>query len=202
MKFHTKSLLLVAALMFALAGSASAVGFSVGANVGMHGFTGDAGEGLKSGLVFAGQGDYSLNPMWSVGANLSFSTSKHEDDGKNAEDVYPGGGLTGEISSDLKITQFGVHAKFFPPMTGSPIAPYLVAGAGMYMAKATWEVGSYSENSDESDMGFRGGIGANYAVSPVLAINAEADFHQIMTEDESTNMYTLRAGIMFKLGAK
>lgn len=202
MRFPKLSLFLALALTTMLAGSALAVGFSVGANAGMHGFTGDAGDGLKSGLVFGVQGDYSINPMWSAGATIGYSMSKHEDDGKLAQDLYPGGGLTGEISSDLKITQVGLNAKFFPPMTGSPIAPYLTAGVGMYMAKATWEVGSYNENSDESDFGFRGGAGANYAVNPVFAINAEADFHQIQTEGDSTNMYTIRAGVVFKLNSK
>lgn len=202
MRFTKLPILAVLALTAVLTSPAFAVGFSVGANVGMHGFTGDAGEGIKSGLVFGVQGDYSINPMWSAGATVAYATSKHEDDGKLAEDVYPGGGLTGTINSDLKLTQIGVHAKFFPPMTGSPIAPYLVAGAGMYLSKATWEVGSYNENADDSNFGFRGGAGANYAVNPVLAINAEADFHTIMTENESTNMYTIRAGVMLKLNSK
>lgn len=202
MRFPKLPILVALALTATLASSALAVGFSVGANAGMNGFTGDAGDGLKSGLVIGVQGDYSINAMWSAGATVGYAMSKHEDDGKLAEVVYPGGGLTGTISSDLKITQLGVHAKFFPPMTGSPIAPYLVAGAGMYLAKATWEVGSYNENTDESDFGFRGGVGANYAVNPVFAINAEADFHSIQTEGDSTNMYTIRAGVMFKLNSK
>ena len=201
MRFQ-KSLVLALVLTAALSGSALATGFSVGVTAGMHGFTGDAGEGLKSGLIFAANGDYSINEMWSAGANLSYSTTKHEEDGKDAAVLYPGSGLTGTISSDLKITQFGVHAKFFPPLTGSPIAPYLVAGAGYYMSKYEFSAGSYSESGDASDPGFRGGVGANYAVNPVFAINAEVDYHSIMTEDESTAMYTARAGVVFKLASK
>ena len=202
MRFPKKSLLLVLALSASLTGSAFATGFSVGATAGMNGFTGDAGEGLKSGLVIAGFGDYMVNDMWAIGVDLSYAISKHEDDGKLAEVVYPGGGLTGEITSEVKVMQFGVHAKVFLPMTGSPIAPYLLAGAGMYNGKSEWSVPGYSEESDDSDPGFRGGVGANFTVNPMFGINAEADFNSIMTEGESTNMYTIRAGVVFKLASK
>lgn len=197
-----KSLLLVVAFSLMLAGSALAAGFTLGVNGGMAKFTGDAGEGLKTGLVFGATGDYMVNDMWAVGGNLGYQMTKHEDDGKLAEDVYPGGGLTGEIESKFNITQVGVHAKFFPPMQDSPIAPYLVAGAGMYMSKYEWSVPGYSEEGDESDFGFRGGAGATYAVNEQVGINVEADFHSIATEGESTNMFSVRAGVMFKLGSK
>jgi len=197
MRFPTKSLLLVLAFSVALASSALAVGFSVGVTGGMNKFTGDAGEGLKTGMVFGAHGDYMINDMWAAGANLAYSMNKHEEDGEDAATLYPG--LTGEISSELKILQFGAHAKFFPPMTGSPIAPYLVAGLGMYNWKSEFSTTGYSEDVSETDFGFRGGVGANYSVNPVFGINAEADFHSIMTEDESTNLFTVRAGVVFKL---
>jgi outer membrane protein W len=197
-----KSLLLVLAFTLALAGSAMAAGMTLGVNGGMAKFTGDAGEGLKTGMIFGATGDYMVNDMWAVGGSVSYLMTKHEDDGKNAEDVYPGGGLTGEIESKFNVIPIGVHAKFFPPMKDSPIAPYLLAGAGMYMSKYEWSAGDYSEEGDESDFGFRGGAGATYAVNEQVGINVEADFHSIMTEDESTNVFTVRAGVMFKLGAK
>ncbi|MCC6350023.1 MAG: porin family protein [Candidatus Eisenbacteria bacterium] len=195
---------LVAALSLVtlLAGSSYAAGFSAGIGAGIHKFTGDAGEGIKTGIVVQAFGDYMISPMWAAGADLGYSTSKHEDDGKLAEDVYPGGGLTGKISSSFKVTSFGAHAKFFPPMTGSPIAPYLVAGVGMYNWKGEWSVPGQSQDESGTDFGFRGGAGANYSVNPVFGINAEADFRSIMTENESTNMFSVRAGVVFKLASK
>lgn len=195
-----KSLLLVVAFSLMLAGSAFAAGFSVSVTGGMAKFTGDAGEGLKTGMTFGATGDYMINDMWAAGVNLAYLMTKHEEDGEDAATLYPG--LTGEISSKLNILQFGVHAKFFPPMKDSPIAPYLVAGAGMYNWKSEFSTDGYSEDVSESDMGIRGGAGMNYAVNEQFGINVEADLHSIMTEDESTNFFTVRAGVVFKMASQ
>jgi opacity protein-like surface antigen len=98
--------------------------------------------------------------------------------------------------------QFGLHAKYFLPLTGSPVHPYLVAGAGMYQAKVEFSAGTYSESADDTDMGFRGGVGANFTVNPMFGIGAEADYHMVQTEGESTTFYGLKAGLVFNLGAK
>lgn len=200
MRYPKTSLVLAVALTLSLAGSAFAAGISVGGYAGIQSYTGDAAEGWKSGLLLGATGDLALTSSWSVGANVTFATSKHDDDGADAAVLYPP--LTGTISDELKIMQFGVHAKYFLPLPGSPVHPYLLAGAGMYQAKVEFSADSYSESSDETDLGFRGGVGANFAVNPMVGIGAEADYHVVQTEGESTTFYGLKAGLVFHLGAR
>lgn len=196
----SKALLAAAALSAFVAPAASAAGVTVGAQVGMQSYTGDAGEGWNSALLFGATGDYALTPAWSIGADVLFSNSKHEDDGVDAATLYPG--LTGTISDELKVMQFGAHAKYFLPLKGSPLHPYLVGGVGMYQAKVEFTADSYSESSDDTKLGFRGGAGAHYSVNPMFAIGAEADYHSVQTEGDALTFFQAKAGVFFNLGAK
>lgn len=200
MKLAIRTLVAVAALVFATAATASAAGVTVGVNAGIQSYTGDAGEGWKSGVTFGATGDYMLNEQWSVGVNLGFTSSKHDDDGVEASTLYPG--LSGTISDELKVTQYGAHVRWFLPVKGTPVHPYAVAGLGMYGVKAEFSAGSYSEDASDTKFGERLGAGATWMLNPMVGINAEADYHMVQTEGESTNFYGLRGGVTFNLNAK
>ena len=73
---------------------------------------------------------------------------------------------------------------------GLTATPYVIAGAGWYNAKA--------DGADESsgDFGINGGIGLRFALSGFSTF-AEARFHNVFSDPESTRMIPLTFGIMF-----
>lgn len=194
MRFPKLSLLIALALTAFLASSALAVGFSAGVGAGIQSYTGDAGKGWNSGLLIGGWGDYALNSSWAVGADVSYAMSKHDDDGTQ--------GAFGTISDELKLTQFGGHAKYFFPLPASPVHPYLLAGAGIYSVKVDWSDGPVSESSSDSKFGFRGGVGATYSMNPLFGLAAEADYHVVQTEGESLTFFGIKGGLSFHFASK
>jgi opacity protein-like surface antigen len=184
----------------ALGASLSHAGaFILGGNLGYQSYTGDVGEGWDPALVYGATVDYALNPMWAIGANLGYSVSKHEDDGKDASTIYPG--LTGTISDELTNLQFGVNVKFFP-FKEWPLNPYVVAGVGSYGLKEEFSTANYSESIDATKTGFRGGAGLQWMLTPMIGVTAEGDYHSVQTEGDATTFYGLRAGVAVKLGTK
>ena len=73
---------------------------------------------------------------------------------------------------------------------GTTVTPYIIGGAGWYNAKA--------EGADESDgnFGINGGVGLRFALSGFSTF-AEARFHNVFSDPESTRMIPLTFGIMF-----
>ena len=199
MKFHVRSLVLAIAGLALSAGLSHAAGFILGANLGMQSYTGDASEGWNSALLYGATVDYSLSSMWEIGASLAYSNSKHEDDGKDAIYIYPG--LSGTINDELSNLQLGVNAKLFP-FKGLPLNPYVTAGIGRYSLKEDFSTANYSESLEATKVGFRGGVGFRWPVTPMISITGEGDYHSVQTEDQATTFYGLRAGVGVGLGAK
>ena len=99
-------------------------------------------------------------------------------------------GLSGKDNGpDLKLwTVNGNLVYAFPG--GMTATPYIIAGAGWYNAKA--------EGADESDgnFGINGGVGLRFALSGFSTF-AEARFHNVFSDPESTRIIPLTFGIMF-----
>jgi hypothetical protein len=99
-------------------------------------------------------------------------------------------GLSGKDNGpDVKLwTVNGNLVYAFPG--GMTATPYIIAGAGWYNAKA--------EGADESDgnFGINGGVGLRFALSGFSTF-AEARFHNVFSDPESTRIIPLTFGIMF-----
>ena len=99
-------------------------------------------------------------------------------------------GLSGKDDGpDVKLwTVNGNLVYAFPG--GMTATPYVIAGAGWYNAKA--------DGADESDsnFGINGGVGLRFALSGFSTF-AEARFHNVFSDPESTRIIPLTFGIMF-----
>lgn len=196
---------LAALALLLVAVNAQAAGVTLGLHGGIRQFTGDAGDALKTGFGGALTADYQINDMWAVGVGFGMNMVKHEDDGEDAAVVYPGSGLTGEISDKITYNNFGAHAMYLFPMGDSPIHPYVTAGLGMYGGKEKFETDNYSEELDiDFKFGFKGGVGATWMLNPQFGLGAEGTFHSVQTEGESTNFLDVLVGVKWVLpmGAK
>jgi outer membrane protein W len=191
---------LLAALMLIVASNAHAAGVVIGVNGGILKYTGDFGDGWKTGFGGGATVDYMVNEMWAVGANFALSQSKHDDDGEDAAVVYPGTGLTGTISDKFTLTDFGVNGKYMFPMKEAPIHPYVVAGVGMYSGKEKFETDGYSEEfKTDSKFGFRGGAGATWMANEQFGVGIEGNFHSVQTEGDATNFYGVTLGLSWTI---
>lgn len=99
-------------------------------------------------------------------------------------------GLSGKNDGpDVKVWTINGNLVYAVP-GGTTVTPYVIAGAGWYNAKA--------EGADESDgnFGINGGVGLRFALSGFSTF-AEARFHNVFSDPESTRMIPLTFGIMF-----
>jgi len=99
-------------------------------------------------------------------------------------------GLSGKNDGpDVKVWTINGNLVYAIP-GGTTVTPYFIGGAGWYNAKA--------EGADESDgnFGINGGVGLRFALSGFSTF-AEARFHNVFSDPESTRMIPLTFGIMF-----
>jgi hypothetical protein len=73
---------------------------------------------------------------------------------------------------------------------GMTATPYVIAGAGWYNAKAD------GAEESSSDFGINGGVGLRFALSGFSTF-AEARFHNVFSDPESSRIIPLTFGIMF-----
>ena len=99
-------------------------------------------------------------------------------------------GLSGKDEGpDVKVWTINGNLVYAIP-GGTSVTPYIICGAGWYNAKA--------EGADESDgnFGINGGVGLRFALSGFSTF-AEARFHNVFSDPESTQIIPLTFGIMF-----
>jgi Outer membrane protein beta-barrel domain len=76
----------------------------------------------------------------------------------------------------------------------STFHPYLIGGLGLYNEKATGD--DVGDTESETDFGINGGAGFDFQLGSV-GLFVEGRFHNIFTEDNSTNFIPITAGIRF-----
>ena len=77
------------------------------------------------------------------------------------------------------------------PLPAVVLSPYVIAGAGMYMGNCSMD------NCDsQSDLGYNAGVGLKFKAL-VFSAYAEARYHSVQTEGESTNYMPITIGFMF-----
>lgn len=140
-------------------------------------------------------------PVVGLGAEVSYVMVGKQDETVGDGDV----GVTGEIS--LSMIPITGQAYYLVPTEGTT-DPYVTGGFGVYMSRAKVKVsadlgqfGSYSteETDSSSDFGFNLGGGVIFGKDDAkLGFGADARYHIVMTDDESTSLITLFGRIYFQ----
>lgn len=81
----------------------------------------------------------------------------------------------------------------FTTAAESKFHPYLIGGAGAYNMKANQD---NVDNDSETKFGINAGAGFNVAMG-AAAVFIEGRFHNVFTEDESTNFVPISVGVRF-----
>jgi opacity protein-like surface antigen len=181
-KWHAKFLLGVAVVLLFSYSQVSG-SMSIGARAGFSGYS--AGDWSESAPVFGGYIEYTL-PMVGVGirGSVDYWSKTYTFEGFDEEwDV---------TFSDITIGATGTY-RF--PLMGSPVTPYVGAGAGLHLLK--------SEDPDssvtESKFGIHGIGGAEFMITPMIGVFAEGGYGMVFTEDESTNIWAVCGGVFYRL---
>ena len=191
MKKKISAMFAMAALALTLTSTASFAAkgeWFGGGQAGVHIPSGDYGDEFKLGWLGGVYLDYGVTEMFTLGANLDFHQAKGKDDFVRANNL-----------DDLTVSLFnyGVNGAlaFMPEAVWHP---YVKAGVGMYQVKAKAEAAGVSGETDESDFGVAGGGGfmVHPAANPV-GFGVEALIHNVMTEGESTQFFSVTGRITF-----
>ncbi len=148
--------------------------------------TGDAGDGLKTG--YHGQALLQFNP------GLPFAL--RVDGMYHSMDFEDGGG-------DARVIAGVLNAMFPFGAAGGQVQPYASAGAGIYNLKANYDdydvFGAFivaEGSSSTTKVGLNGGLGLRFQLSG-LSTFVEARFHNVFTEENSTQLLPITVGLMF-----
>ena len=193
-----KSSKIVAFLVAGLVLTTTSLSYAGGWVLGVHGGatipTGDfADENLanaKTGWQFGAAVDYRLNEMWGLGIDGSMLQNKNDTEDADAEVTF-------------KTLQFGAHAMWMFPMTGT-FKPYALVGAGMYNLKVDTDL---ADNDSKSKFGYKVGLGGDYMFSPTMGLGLQANYNIIPVdaedfgtdEDLSLQYVGIQAGLKFAM---
>ena len=122
-----------------------------GGQAGVHVPSSDYGDLAKAGYVVGVFLDYNVTPMFSLGANLDFNSTKAKD---SVIDDF--GGAIDEIKFSL--FNYGVNGAlaFMPEAV---VHPYVKVGGGMYSMKTEVTGSGVSTDETTNKFGFAGGAG-------------------------------------------
>jgi len=110
--------------------------------------------------------------------------------GMRVDGMYNSLGAKDDVG-DFTLKIIGVTANGVFAMPGMMASPYLIGGLGFY--NSDFDVAG-TESS--SDFGINVGLGAKFSLSG-FGTFAEVRYHNIFTEDESTQFLPITFGIMF-----
>ena len=181
--------LMVAAVSFA-ADAPKAGGMTFGVDGGIAMPMGDFGDEYGMGYTAGVFGDYGINEQFAIGIAADYIVPSLKDEFKVS-------------GIDIKTTIIPVvlQAKWTPPMKDSKVAPYIMAGGGIYMmqVKAGEKVGGVevSVSANENKPGFFGGVGVDFKASPQVKLGVFGKYHDILTEGTSTALITAGVSVGF-----
>lgn len=168
---------------------------------------------FKSGYGFGGEVKYNVNPKISLAGSFSMVSFGIKEDAitdgfdmDGAKVTIDGGGV--------KVNAIQANVLYYLMPAGSATELYAIGGAGYYMQKMESpdkvEVEVEGEKYDitdmfdmgsedsENDLGVQFGLGMDL---PLGSMNLffEGKYHIVFTEDESTKLLTVMAGLRFPL---
>ena len=179
-----RSVLGVMTAVVAIAMSASAVqaqnpvsfGIAAGASIPM----GDLGDD------FAKTGWHGMATLGFMPSMLPF--------GMRIDGMYNSMSLE-DAFGDASVRIIGANANAIIAMPAMVTSPYLIGGVGMYNSKLDSDDPDFDVDG-ETDFGINIGIGAKFNLSG-FGTFAEIRYHNIFTEDNSTQFLPITFGIMF-----
>jgi opacity protein-like surface antigen len=137
----------------------------------------------KMGFHFGGGVGYALMP------NLQLiGKAEYHMFAPDVEDIEGG---------DLKLSMFGGDLKFSLGLPAAPIKPYLLGGAGFAKITVDAVEGFDEESYDETKFYFNVGAGLDLVSNPAFSLFIQGRYVSVMTDDESTAMVPISAGIRF-----
>jgi hypothetical protein len=175
----------VGAALMATAGAAPAAAqarFSLGGGVTLP--LGDFGDAAGTG--FHGLAAVSFVPTGSpVGIQVD---GMYQRLGVDDDPVF------GEVDADFQVIQGTANAVYtFTTAEESTFHPYLIGGVGLYNMKLTGD--DVPDDLDsETDFGINAGAGFDFQAGAV-GLFVEGRFHNVFTEDESTNFIPITVGV-------
>lgn len=216
---HTRMILL-AVLAFALVASCAYAQrtpgtYSIGAfgGVAMPQGPDNFKDYFKSGYGFGGEVKYNVNPKMSLAGSFSMISFGIKEDAFAGDVGIEDAKLTIE-GGGIKVNAIQANVLYYLMPAGSATELYAIGGAGYYMQKAespdkvevevegeTYDMTDMfdiGEDEGENDIGVQFGLGMDL---PLGSMNLffEGKYHIVFTEDESTKLLTVMAGLRFPL---
>ena len=102
--------------------------------------------------------------------------------------------IGGDVDANFQIIQGTANAVYrFVTAEDTKVRPYLIGGVGLYNSKLTGDDVPAGLDS-ETDFGINAGAGFDF-VAGAVGLFVEGRFHNIFTEDESTNFIPITVGV-------
>jgi opacity protein-like surface antigen len=189
-------LVLLSALVLASPTPGSAAWLLEG-NAGVGLPQGDFGDFWASGLLVGGSIGY-LSAPFEIGADLNFLQNDPSGDYEDALASI-------DASDEFSFMQYGVHARWMPPMQGK-LSPYLGVGLAAYQLKEDYEEPGFSEELTSTSLGVNLKGGTNFWLGPKFGIGADVTYHMVWPDEEeighdNASFIGLQAGLRYKMGA-
>ncbi|MCX5801768.1 MAG: porin family protein [Candidatus Eisenbacteria bacterium] len=164
----------------------------LGLNVGYGLPMGDFGDAYDGGLTAGASVGYMFTGKYGLEVGMEWSKFAANDDLVAVLEALSGEDV--EANFQFMPVMVDFVANF--PMSSS-VTPYLKGGLGMYFETAEITIADDTESDSESDFGFNIGGGVKFPISATALIDFGARFHNVMTEDNSTQYFTIGAGVDF-----
>lgn len=176
------ALFAVAALL--AVGASAQIKVNVGGGLALP--MGDFGDGFKMGYGVNVGGKYMLNEKMAVGAGLGYFMFKPKEEAAGV---------------DSKFTIMPISGNFTYYFSTEGFKPYAGADLGLYMWKSKTEgevLGiPFEVELDGNDIGFAPMVGFEYGFSDKLALDVNAKYNYIMTEEEATSYVGINVGVSY-----
>jgi outer membrane protein W len=154
---------------------------------------GDLGDISNSGIGFGAECKSFISDKFAIGVQVGMISFATKDE--FVEEIVGGTGV--DVSAS---TQFiPLLATFDLFLADEGFKPYLGAGAGLYIYKATSSVEGMDVSASSSDVGVAPHVGFLFGLSDKIDLNVCANYNMVFTEGGSSTFITVNGGILFNL---
>ena len=174
-----KITLLTCGFLFSLSAFQARAQLQLAATIGPQFPVGDFGKAFKTGFGFTATGRYLLADHIAIGLNLGYNSFGVKD-------------LDGYKASLVPVT-----ALFEYHLTFGKIKPYAGLDMGVYRFAIRVKSGGVKQTTAETDFGIAPAIGADYALTQKLALNASLKFNHVFTSDDDLSYVGLNVGAVY-----
>lgn len=193
---------MIAALaVLALVTAPAAAQTSFHFNTGLTMPTGDVGDVYKSGFNLGGTVEFGFGSAFSVEGALGYNRHSIDQEGILAQAGVSGVSLEIEGGNATVITAM-VNGKLSGPRDGK-VQGYVSGGAGLFRAG----IGDVSiqgvtiEGESEAALGVNVGGGVRAAINDAIGVFGDVGYVIGFTEDSSTKIIPIRAGVTIRTGS-